>query len=945
MKVSSQNKQQDFFTQIAQTEIRDSGLRKPNDPIPFEKQVCTLEETAQKPCVTPQPMTTKEQLYDALAQMRKAYAPYLEHHAPAMSVHNEKIDIREFVLNGQETVAIPHYGGPLGNAVQTYTTDFTLESFEGKAVYLCFQGADYIAKVYINETCVGIHEGFFSPFEFEITDAAREGSNRLKVVLENDFIYRGSTLAGEMGHALGLPVIEGDKLYAATGIGYDDPEVGWHHCPAAMGLYGEVAVEVRNTLNITDLYVRPLLEENAAELWLEVENALHTPKKVSLRMSLYGDNFPETVFEDLVYEPVSKEKDLLASYGKNVYKVRISVPDARVWDLETPWLYELQVTVEAEGAVCDQGKISFGMRSFTQDVAAEPKGMFYLNGRKLRLRGANTMGFEQLDVLREDFDQMIDDILLAKICNMNFWRLTQRPVQDEVYAYCDRLGLMTQTDLPLFSVMRRSKFCEGVRQAEEMIRMVRKHPCNVVLTYMNEPYGNVDPGNRPHRHMTRPEMEDFFKACDLVLKFNCPDCVIKHVDGDFEPPDLSGSNCMPDFHTYNLWYGGSLPFGKMYRGHWTPTLPGWYYGCGEYGTEGLESVEFMKAHYPAHWLKEPFDPANIVGAQTPARHYQFYDTPKTMEQWVEKSQQHQAFAAKMATECFRRDPRMVSFAIHLFIDAWPAGWLKCIMDSDRNPKKAYFAYRDALQPVLVSLRSDRFTWFDDETVSIETYVCNDTNTPSDEGHSLIYELYDGDSLVRRSETKAVFGAMTSDYIASAEFRLPAVADRKKLQLKAILLHNGEVVSSNTFDLEIFQRREVCKHDDLVLITDLEPGEHQIAGETVIVENRVSAYFVSRDSGHPTVAEFREQDFYMMYSNETDMIEYLVNKAFSASGFTPVLLNKGHSTPQMTAGIKEFEGKYYVICLAKILPENPVAQRFLANLYDHTHKEAESNGNK
>ena len=62
------------------------------------------------------------------------------------------------------------------------------------------------------------------------------------------------------------------------------------------------------------------------------------------------------------------------------------------------------------------------------------------------------MGFEQNDVMREDFEQLINDILLAKLCNMNFFRLTQRPVQKEVYDYCDRIGLMTQTDLPLLAL-------------------------------------------------------------------------------------------------------------------------------------------------------------------------------------------------------------------------------------------------------------------------------------------------------------------------------------------------------------------------------------------------------------------------------------------------------------------------------------------------------------
>ena len=56
---------------------------------------------------------------------------------------------------------------------------------------------------------------------------------------------------------------------------------------------------------------------------------------------------------------------------------------------------------------------------------------------------------------------------------MNYLRLTQRPVQTEVYDYCDRLGLMTQTDLPCSAVCADDQFCEAVRQAEEMERLVR----------------------------------------------------------------------------------------------------------------------------------------------------------------------------------------------------------------------------------------------------------------------------------------------------------------------------------------------------------------------------------------------------------------------------------------------------------------------------------------
>ena len=218
--------------------------------------------------------------------------------------------------------------------------------------------------------------------------------------------------------------------------------------------------------------------------------------------------------------------------------------------METPYLYQMQVSVCSDNGICDCAKTQFGIRKFVQDVESSPKGMFYLNDRKIRLRGANTMGFEQQDVLRNDIDQLIDDILLAKLCNMNFLRLTQRPVQDEIYEYCDKLGLMTQTDLPLFGCMRRTRFCEGIRQVEEMERMIRNHPCNVIVSYINEPFPNAN--NEPHRHLTRPELEEFFKACDIVVKFTNPDRVIKHVDGDYDPPTSS----MPDNHCYPMWYNG-----------------------------------------------------------------------------------------------------------------------------------------------------------------------------------------------------------------------------------------------------------------------------------------------------------------------------------------------------------------------------------------------------
>lgn len=880
-------------------------------------------------------------MYSALAKLKKHYQPYLENHAPHLESCTQITKLTHFVLNGCEKVTLPHYGGPLGYAVQTYETDFVAEPLpKDKAMYIRFKGADYIAFVYINDQCVGSHEGFFSPFEFDISEYVNPGTNHLKVVLKNDYVY--------MGNDGGQGVFDGDKLYAATGPGFDDAAVGWHHCPPGMGLYHDVTVEVRNKVHVTDIFVR-----DGREVWVEIQNADYVHKEIALNLSVYGQNFKETVFENMTYNPSTgktvglgdsltqaKELDSLAKpmpltlkHGINVYKIPIAIPDPRMWSPEHPYLYQMQVAVLYHGKLCDTAQTQFGIRSFYQDVDSEIKGMFYLNGKKIRLRGANTMGFEQQDVMRSDYEQLIDDILLAKLCNMNYWRLTQRPVQDEVYQYCDRLGLMTQTDLPLFGCMRRNKFCEGIRQAEEMERMVRNHPCNIMVTYINEPFPNAH--NQPHRHLEREELEQFFAACDIVVKYNNPDRVIKHVDGDYDPP----STDMPDNHCYPMWYNGhGIDIGLLNKGYWIPAKPNWYHGCGEYGAEGLDFVEVMKSDYPKEWMVEPFDPNNIIRAQTGNFHYFFYDTPDSLEEWVEKSQEHQTYATSFMTEAFRRDSRMVSQAIHLFIDAWPSGWMKTIMDCKRNPKPAYFAYRNALEPLHISLRCDKYTYLEGEQITVEAYICNDTDYQGD--CTVNYELYDQNGLlIRSAQTKAIAEYCGVSRADDAIFTINKVNDREKFTLKAILSdESGKVVDYNKISLEIFEDVEVIPNDDVILIEKLQPGQYEIAGEQVTVKqcSMLPLHFVSRKTGHSYVRSFEQEDFKNWYDEQEDRITPLLESTFTAPGFTPILTSgniddNGNWNPALAAAEKEYQGKRYVICQVDLRQENPIAKRFLREL--------------
>lgn len=437
----------------------------------------------------------------------------------------------------------------------------------------------------------------------------------------------------------------------------------------------------------------------------------------------------------------------------------------RLWEPEAPWLYGILLElVPAEaadkagtaaeaggkaGTAPEAGSTvrcvsrlteTLGIRKFVSDESSEPKGKFYLNNRPVILRGANEMGHLQQCVMRGDWDTLIDDILIAKLCNINYYRVTQRPVQREIYDYIDMLGMMHQCDLPLFSFMRRPQFAEGVRQCVEMEHLIRNHPSSVMVSLINEPMsirrtedpkskGSVRSVTKGHRHLMRDELEAFFVAARQAIYTENPGRVVKNVEGDYEPPTMEG---MPDFHCYTMWYSHhAIPIGKLLAGYLPPVKEGWMTGCGEYGAEGLDNLHVMETRYPAQWLETDGDghwyPDKIVRSQTHSLQGDWYQEQDTMEDWIRESQIFQAKATALMTDAYRRRADIISHtAIHLLIDAWPAGWMKTLVDCERVPKRAYFAYRDSLVPVRMNFYCPRAYVYGGETVSVEVWLLNDS---------------------------------------------------------------------------------------------------------------------------------------------------------------------------------------------------------------------------
>ena len=139
-----------------------------------------------------------ESLAEELSKRRKWAAEYLEDYAPEIPKTHSAIEITAFdwrvetgedklkfsdALEGKGTwkpVSIPHYGEPIGKAATYYRTSVTLTpgSKVNQRCFICFDGVDYIAHVFVNSSYIGSHEGFFAPFEFDITDHVRNGENQ-----------------------------------------------------------------------------------------------------------------------------------------------------------------------------------------------------------------------------------------------------------------------------------------------------------------------------------------------------------------------------------------------------------------------------------------------------------------------------------------------------------------------------------------------------------------------------------------------------------------------------------------------------------------------------------------------------------------------------------------------------------------------------------------------
>jgi len=844
--------------------------------------------------------TYEEQLkdyYNGLNKLKNKFKPFLIRQAKKLPYENKRIYIEKFkyTFNNEESysyIKIPHYHGPVGRWISTYETTIDTSKLDmSKTTYIVFKGVDYYADVYINNNHVKYHEGFFATFECDISKYIGKTID-LKIVVRNDIPTIGNNNMQ----------LNGDKLYAATGIGWDDPKDGWHHCPAGGGIFNKVYIEQRETVYIKDIFVKPNIDIGQVKVTVNVYSHIEANIKRNLNINIEPFNFENNIINKL-----SSKIDI--GYGDNYYIYNIKIDEYKLWQCDTPYLYICQCNIDYS-----YFEVKFGMRKFHMDEKKTPKGTLYLNNEKIILRGANEMGHLQLCVIRNDFDQLIEDILIAKYCNVNCYRITQRPVQEDIYDYCDMLGMLNQVDMPLFGYMRKNKFIEGIKQAGEMERLVRNHPSVIIATYINEPMVPKKYG-LSHRHLGRKELELFFDGCDATIHFENPDRVIKRVEGDYDPPTNKG---LSDFHCYNMWYTNhAIPIGMLYKGYLPAIKIGWKAGCGEYGTEGLDNLKVMEKYYPSEWLpkdkNEFWIPDKIIKSQTNTMHGDWYEEQTNISDWINTSQKHQSFATKLMTEAFRRRSDIIIYtAIHLLIDAWPSGWMKTLLDVDRVPKLAYFTYKESLAPLKVALRCDRWQVYEEETIEVEVWMLNDTNknynnltiNATIKNSDTVFESYNLDNI--EIET------CNSKCVGVVKIKIPTVGKDSLLYVDVELINDKKTINQDRFTLKTYP-----KALNIAYVYPIGTSAKQIVNDSKFINeieynSNCSILISSKDEYNKNKEQFKNNNKIFLIPDKNINYYEIDNEKYEFSPIFKEEVGESYNLKGLSfvACKKEYQNRYY-----------------------------------
>jgi beta-mannosidase len=554
--------------------------------------------------------------------------------------------------------------GTTADTICWYRTTFRAERPPaGKRLWLCFDGVEWEAQVYLNGELLGTHRVYYEPFRFDVTGKLT-ASNTLAVR-----VIAGRSYGEPMTYWGVFPDIRAAKQRYVPDRARSIPgnlPIGYHS-GCGIGIFRDVYLEQTGPVRVAAVFARNNLGDGRARVKVELDGADRTPADV--RVELLPENCPGRSYAKTV------------RCQSNAVTVEIPMPKAKVWSPETPNLYRCRVTVKDS----DAWDVLFGCRSFSLAYgrADLPEAMFLLNGRPLYLRGTNIQGLNAYWYWGQT-DQLLDTLLLLKAGNFNVVRSCQHVEFPEVREWMDRVGMMSEQDQgggyngSIDMGIRRE---QHIHTGTVLARTCYNNPGVVLLTFGNE-----------HHFDTTP----ILRAALAVD----PQRIFKPISGRFShspkplvlPADM-WPNVIDDGHPYSGWYGKTAPQTWSFLETWSPRR---MVTLGEFGAEALDAYETMRDHYPPH-LHPPAPETDTLWAASQVEKHDVRQivglgrNPTNLGQYIEASQNYQEALLADKVIGMRLSPRAIAGYFHFhFIDVVPVFWPKSIVSFDHRPKKAYF---------------------------------------------------------------------------------------------------------------------------------------------------------------------------------------------------------------------------------------------------------------
>ena len=344
-----------------------------------------------------------------------------------------------------------------------YQRTFDVPSaWRGKQILLHFGAVDWKAEVWVNDVKVGEHTGGFTPFYFDITSVLNKGNNDL-VVKVWDPSDRGEQPRGK-------------QIANPHGIWYTP----------VTGIWQTVWLEPVATQYITNLKTTPDIDNNS----VKVEVAANTTS---------ADKVEVKVFDG---------KNLVAKGAAlNGVPVELAMPaNAKLWSPDSPFLYNMEVTLYKDGKAIDQVKSYTAMRKFSIRKGQNGITRLQLNNKDYFQFGPLDQGWWPDGLYTAPTDEaLVYDLKKTKDFGYNMVRKHVKVEPARWYTHCDQLGLIVWQDMPSGdrnpewqnrryfdgTEMKRSAESEAYYRKEwkEIMDALYSYPCIGTWIPFNEAWG------------------------------------------------------------------------------------------------------------------------------------------------------------------------------------------------------------------------------------------------------------------------------------------------------------------------------------------------------------------------------------------------------------------------------------------------------------------------